>query len=57
MGCAIGKEGWEEALLSMRVSLHRDPDVFDLKLMVLLRYGNRPIQTLQMMRKNRPVAR
>ena len=46
-----GKEGWEEALLSMRVSLHRDPDVFDLKLMGLLRYGNHPIQTLQMMRE------
>ena len=45
-----GAEGWEEALLSMRLSLHRDPDVFDLKLMGLMRYGNHPIQTLQIMR-------
>lgn len=46
-----GKTGWEEALLSMRVNLHRDPDVFDLKLMSLLRYGNEPAQTLQLMRE------
>ncbi|MBV8588700.1 MAG: MBL fold metallo-hydrolase [Acetobacteraceae bacterium] len=46
-----GKTGWEEALLSMRVDLHRDPDVFDLKFMSLLRYGNEPAQTLQLMRE------
>lgn len=40
--------GWEEALLSMRVKLSRIPDVFDSRLMGLLRYGNEPIQTLQM---------
>jgi UDP-MurNAc hydroxylase len=45
-----GKQGWEEALLSMRVTLLREPDVFDSRLMALLRYGNEPIQTLQIMR-------
>jgi UDP-MurNAc hydroxylase len=45
-----GKTGWEEALLSMRLELHRDPDVFDLKFMSLLRYGNEPVQTLQLVR-------
>lgn len=46
-----GRTGWEEALLSMRVELRRDPDVFDLKFMGLLRYGNEPAQTLHMMRE------
>jgi UDP-MurNAc hydroxylase len=48
-----GRTGWEEALLSMRVNLRRDPDVFDSKLMGLLRYGNEPAQTLQMIRESR----
>jgi len=43
-----GPVGWEEALLSLRVRLRRDPDVFDSRLMGLLRYGNEPAQTLQM---------
>lgn len=46
-----GRVGWEEALLSMRVNLHRDPDVFDLTFMSLLRYGNQPAQTMQMLRE------
>jgi UDP-MurNAc hydroxylase len=46
-----GRTGWEEALLSMRVGLHRDPDVFDLRFMGLLRYGNEPAQTLHMMKE------
>jgi UDP-MurNAc hydroxylase len=46
-----GEAGWEEALLSMRVNLHRDPDLFDSRLMGLLRYGNEPAQTLQMSRE------
>ncbi|MCF2529991.1 Rieske 2Fe-2S domain-containing protein [Yinghuangia soli] len=46
-----GRIGWEEALLSLRLSLHRDPDVFDLTLMSLLRYGNQPAQTMQMVRE------
>lgn len=46
-----GRVGWEEALLSLRLSLHRDPDVFDLTLMSLLRYGNQPAQTMQMVRE------
>jgi UDP-MurNAc hydroxylase len=46
-----GKTGWEEALLSMRVHLRRDPDVFDSRLMGLLRYGNEPAQTLHMTRE------
>jgi UDP-MurNAc hydroxylase len=46
-----GKVGWEEALLSMRLSLHREPDVFDLTLMSLLRYGDHPAQTMQMVRE------
>src|SRR5206468_10190786 len=46
-----GEAGWEEALLSMRVNLHRDPDLFDSRLMGLLRYGNEPVQTLQMSRE------
>lgn len=46
-----GRTGWEEALLSMRVGLHRNPDVFDLRFMGLLRYGNEPAQTLHMLRE------
>jgi UDP-MurNAc hydroxylase len=45
--------GWEEALLSLRVALRRDPDVFDLTLVSLLRYGNEPLQTLQLVRDQR----
>jgi UDP-MurNAc hydroxylase len=45
-----GRTGWEEALLSMRLALHREPDVFDLRFMSLLRYGNEPVQTLQLVR-------
>jgi UDP-MurNAc hydroxylase len=46
-----GRAGWEEALLSMRVGLHRHPDQFDLTFMSLLRYGNQPVQTMQMLRE------
>jgi len=46
-----GTCGWEEALLSMRCGLHRDPDVFDLTFMSLLRYGSHPVQTMQMLRE------
>jgi UDP-MurNAc hydroxylase len=46
-----GETGWEEALLSMRLGLHREPDVFDLTFMSLLRYGNQPAQTMQMLRE------
>jgi UDP-MurNAc hydroxylase len=46
-----GEEGWEEALLSMRVALSRDPDVFDSRFLGLLRYGQEPVQTLQMVRE------
>lgn len=45
-----GETGWEEALLSMRLSLRRQPDVFDVKLLGLLRYGRQPIQTQQLVR-------
>jgi UDP-MurNAc hydroxylase len=38
-------------LLSMRLTLHRSPDVFDLTLMSLLRYGNHPAQTMQIVRE------
>jgi UDP-MurNAc hydroxylase len=51
-----GRIGWEEALLSLRLSLHRDPDVFDLTLMSLLRYGNQPAQTMQMVREREDAA-
>lgn len=44
------KCGWEEALLSMRIHLMRNPDVYDSKLFGLLRYGNEPIQTKQMVK-------
>lgn len=46
-----GVVGWEEALLSMRVRLRRSPDVFDSRLMGLLRYGHEPVQTLHMTRE------
>jgi UDP-MurNAc hydroxylase len=46
-----GRTGWEEALLSMRVGLHRHPDLFDLTFMSLLRYGHQPVQTMQMLRE------
>jgi len=45
-----GETGWEEALLSMRLSLRRQPDVFDVKLLGFLRYGRQPIQTQQLVR-------
>jgi UDP-MurNAc hydroxylase len=48
--------GWEEALLSMRVGLHRHPDLFDLTFMSLLRYGNQPAQTMQMLRERQNTA-
>lgn len=50
-----GKTGWEEALLSMRICLYRMPDVFDSRFMGLLRYGNEPVQTLQMAREGKQV--
>ena len=43
-----GRATWETALLSMRVGLRREPDVFDSTLMGLLTYGDRPIQTATM---------
>ncbi|GJF32852.1 putative Rieske 2Fe-2S iron-sulfur protein [Kitasatospora sp. NE20-6] len=46
-----GRAGWEEALLSMRIGLHRDPDVFDLTLLSLLRYGHQPAQTRRLVRE------
>lgn len=46
-----GRTGWEESLLSLRLALTRDPDVFDLVFMSLLRYGNEPTQTRQMIRE------
>jgi UDP-MurNAc hydroxylase len=46
-----GPVGWEEGLLSLRIGLRRNPDVFDSRLMGLLRYGNEPAQTLQMSRE------
>lgn len=46
-----GHTGWEEALLSMRIGLSRDPDAFDPRFMGLLRYGNEPVQTLFMARE------
>lgn len=46
-----GNAGWEEALLSMRVALSRDPDVFDSRLFGLLRYGHAPAQTERMIRE------
>ena len=45
-----GRAGWEEALLSLRLGLWREDDVFDLTLMSLLRYGNERAQTRQMIR-------
>lgn len=51
-----GVTGWEEALLSMRVGLHRNPDVFDLTFMSLLRYGSHPVQTMQMLRERNNTA-
>jgi UDP-MurNAc hydroxylase len=46
-----GRAGWEEALLSMRLALHRDPDVFDATLLSLLRYGHQPAQTRRLVRE------
>lgn len=40
-----GAATWEHALASMRLGLHRDPDIYDSILMCLLRYGSRPAQT------------
>jgi UDP-MurNAc hydroxylase len=48
-----GRAGWEEALLSMRVKLKRNPDIFDSILLGLLRYGNNPVQTTQMLQEGR----
>ena len=43
-----GKASWETALASHRVKLHRYPDAYDFKLMGLLNFGDRPIQTVTM---------
>ncbi|WP_250289969.1 Rieske 2Fe-2S domain-containing protein [Frankia sp. CiP1_Cm_nod1] len=43
-----GEATWEEALLSMRIGLRRDPDLFDVTLMGLLRYGDTPVVTWQL---------
>lgn len=48
VGIIINDGGWEEALLSMRIKLKRNPDVYDTKLFGLLRYGTEPAQTRQM---------
>jgi UDP-MurNAc hydroxylase len=37
-----GRAGWEEALLSHRITLWRNPDVLDLTSMGALRYGSTP---------------
>ncbi len=47
-----GRATWETALLSMRVRLHRDPDIYDNTLMGLLAFGDRPVQTLTMAGKH-----
>jgi len=36
---------WEDALLSMRVRLKRNPDVYDMNLMAIMRYGDKPAIT------------
>lgn len=43
-----GRITWETALISHRIKLHRDPDVYDNTLMGLLNFGDRPVQTLTM---------
>ena len=43
-----GRATWETALLTMRVKLHREPDIYDNTLMGLLTFGDRPVQTLTM---------
>ena len=43
-----GDATWEEALLSLRISLRRSPDLFDVTLMGLLRYGETPVVTRQL---------
>lgn len=49
----VGSIGWEEALLSMRIGLHRQPDTFDVTLMSLLRYGDQPSQIRAILRQRR----
>jgi UDP-MurNAc hydroxylase len=39
---------WETALVSHKVKMRRSPDVYDTKLMGLLNFGDRPIQTVTM---------
>ena len=46
-----GRCSWETALLSMRVHVWREPDIFDSQLLGFLRYGSQPAQTLQMVRQ------
>lgn len=43
-----GRATWETALLSNRISLHRHPDEYDLTLMSLLTFGDKPAQTIAM---------
>lgn len=40
-----GVQNWEHALLSMRITLHRDPDVYDSDFLLLLRHGHAPPKT------------
>lgn len=46
-----GVLGWEEALLSLRIELSREPDVYDTRLMALLRYGHEPAQIGRILRE------
>jgi UDP-MurNAc hydroxylase len=45
-----GRATWETALLSNRIELRRNPDEYDLTLMSLLTFGDRPAQTVAMKR-------
>lgn len=45
-----GTYSWEDVLQSMRIKMHRDPDVYDFKLWGLLRFGQSPVITNLMAR-------
>jgi UDP-MurNAc hydroxylase len=46
---AVDRDDWEDVFLSMRVRLHREPDLYDVRLMGFLRYGGQPVIAKQLL--------
>jgi UDP-MurNAc hydroxylase len=49
----LDSDDWERALLSFRLELAREPDVYDFRLSAFLRFGNQPTQVRQVLADRR----